>query len=123
MTNLFEQFGGEQAVILVVKEFYERILTDAELSPFFIGIDLSALQRKQKWFITSILMSSTEGTGSYMERAHRKLVRKKGLNENHFDKAIAHLDMAMQNAKIEQEPREKLIMSAKLLKHAVLGNT
>lgn len=121
MTPLFEQFGGDKTVTLVVKIFYEKMLTDSSVSKFFVGVDLETLQRKQKWFLTSILMSNSQGTPSYMKRAHHKLVRKQGLNASHFDATVEHLDLAMPEASVDDEPRRELLNAARSLKGAVLG--
>ena len=34
--TLFERVGGEQMIAEVVDDFYERVLADHELKPFFI---------------------------------------------------------------------------------------
>ncbi len=45
--TLFERLGGSAAVEAAVYVFYNRIIADAELAPFFEGVDVKKLHRKQ----------------------------------------------------------------------------
>ncbi len=40
MSSLFEQIGGEGAVDAAVDIFYQKVIGDTELAPFFNGINL-----------------------------------------------------------------------------------
>ena len=51
--TLYERLGGEAYGIgLVVERFYRRVQTDAELEPYFGGIDIVKLIEHQRIFIS-----------------------------------------------------------------------
>ncbi len=45
--TLYQRLGGEAAVNAAVDIFYEAIVADAELAPFFEGVDMAKQRRKQ----------------------------------------------------------------------------
>lgn len=45
--TLYERLGGEAAVESAVEIFYNRIIADSELAPFFQGVDMKKQRRKQ----------------------------------------------------------------------------
>lgn len=49
--SLFERLGGEAAVEAAVVDFYERVMADPTLSPFFEHLDMDAQIKKQIAFM------------------------------------------------------------------------
>lgn len=45
--SIFDRLGGEAAVEKAVDVFYERIVADPQLAPFFEGVDMRTQRRKQ----------------------------------------------------------------------------
>lgn len=50
--TLYERLGGQDAIDAVVEEFYNRVLADEDLKPYFEGIDTDDLRAHQKDFLT-----------------------------------------------------------------------
>lgn len=88
--SLYERLGGEVAVMAAARLFYDRIMADARLSPFFAGIDLEAQIKKQIAFLTMAFGGSHGYTGRDLRTAHAPLVVR-GLGDVHFDAAVAHM--------------------------------
>ncbi len=88
--TLFERLGGEPAVDAAVDAFYERVLADPELAPFFADTDMARQARKQKQFMTYAFGGSTKWEGRSMRAAHAKAVEQ-GLDDEHFDRVAGHL--------------------------------
>ena len=42
MSSLFERLGGEAAIDAAVDVFYEKVLADPSLAPFFDGVDMDS---------------------------------------------------------------------------------
>ena len=46
--TLFQRVGGEQAIAELINEFYDRVLADPELKPFFKDTSVDKLRRMQR---------------------------------------------------------------------------
>ena len=44
---LYDDIGGAPAVRAALDTFYPRVLADATLSPFFLGVDIERLKKTQ----------------------------------------------------------------------------
>lgn len=88
--SLFERLGGEAAIEAAVVGFYERIMSDPTLAPFFDGLDMGAQIKKQIAFMTMAFEGPSRYTGRDLRTAHARLVER-GLNDSHFDSVQIHL--------------------------------
>lgn len=97
--TLYDRIGGESAVRATVIKMYDRILSDAELAPFFENIDVNALRNSQTAFVTFAFGGPNHYTGKQMRAAHGSSV-KNGLNDHHFNLVAAHLKGAMEELSV-----------------------
>jgi hemoglobin len=88
--TLYERLGGEAAVQAAVVRFYEKVMADASLAPFFEGFDLDAQIRKQIAFMTMAFGGPHPYTGRSLRKAHGDLVAR-GLGDAHYDGILHHL--------------------------------
>ncbi|RAW45916.1 group 1 truncated hemoglobin [Halorubrum sp. 48-1-W] len=49
--TLYDRLGGNEGIRAVVDDFYDRLLADDELGPFFEGADMEKLRRTQTDFL------------------------------------------------------------------------
>ena len=91
MTDLYTRIGGELAVTAAVPLFYERLLADDELAPFFHHVSMEGLIDKQIAFMSWALDGPSKYRGRKLDEAHRDLVKNMGLTGEHFDRTIQHL--------------------------------
>lgn len=89
--SLFDRLGGEAAVEAAVVDFYERVMADPTLAPFFEHLEMDAQIKKQIAFMTMAFGGPNKYTGKDLRTAHAKLVASKGLNDGHFDSVASHL--------------------------------
>jgi hemoglobin len=47
----FERVGGEQTIRELIHEFYDRVIADPDLKPFFKNTSMGKLRRMQREFI------------------------------------------------------------------------
>jgi len=76
MITAYARVGGAPAVRAVVDRFYERVLADAELRPYFAGLDadaLAGLRRHQVAMVSQVLGGPREYTGRELGEAHQGL--------------------------------------------------
>ncbi|HET6499161.1 MAG TPA: group 1 truncated hemoglobin [Amycolatopsis sp.] len=105
MTSIYDQIGGQEALIVVVDDFYQRVLADPELAGFFTGTTMSRLKGKQVEFFAAALGGPQEYSGQSMKDAHRG----RGIGQQHFDLVAKYLIEALLAAGVPQETVEKII--------------
>jgi hemoglobin len=100
--SLYERIGGEHAIASTVIIFYERVLADGELQPFFAGISMDRQIQKQIAFMTMAFGGPHHYTGRDLRTAHAHLVAA-GLNRRHFELIVAHLRGALTELRVPQD--------------------
>jgi hemoglobin len=86
--TIYDEIGGAPAVDAVVEAFYERLLADTSLVPYFAGKDMTRLKAHQRALVTVALGgTSEEYTGRMMHPAHEGV----GITDEAFDAVIDHL--------------------------------
>lgn len=121
--SLFERLGGSAAIEATVAEFYQRVLADPLLAPFFDGVDQARLERHQARFLSYAFGAAVPYNGAGMAQAHARLVREHGLAERHFDAVIQHLDAALRALKVPDAERHEVRSAAQSLRPQVLAGT
>lgn len=86
MTALFEGLG-DAGLTTVVSVFYDRVVADPELAPYFEGVDLERLRSHQRAFLIGALGGPDMFTGRPLESAHAGL----GITDAAFDRVVDHL--------------------------------
>jgi hemoglobin len=86
-TTRFEELGGDAGVKTAVAIFYNRVLADPELAPFFDGVDVGRLRMHQRAFLTAALGGPELFTGRGLEQAHAG----RGIDDAAFDRLLDHL--------------------------------
>ncbi len=85
--SIYDSIGGAAAVRAAVDDFYDRVLADPELAPFFDGTDLQRLKAHQRSFIAAAIGGPEIFAGRDMASAHAGL----GVTHAQFDAVVAHL--------------------------------
>jgi hemoglobin len=103
--SLLYRMGGEDALETTILAFYERVMKDPQLRPFFAGINMAGLRAHQKRFM---VLAFTEipkdfDAAAYIIERHYRLFNSMGLNETHFDLVAGHLVAALLQMWVQQE--------------------
>jgi len=91
VTSLYEKLGEEVAIAKVVDDFYERVLADESLAPFFDGVDMPSLRRHQVAFLGAATGGPKAYTGPDLAAAHAG----RAIKDEHFDRVVGHLVAAL----------------------------
>jgi hemoglobin len=94
-SSLYERIGGEAAITATVGMFYDRIMGDPKLSPFFDDLDMDKQINKQIAFMTMAFGGPHEYTGRDLRTAHARLMNR-GLAESHFVAVAGHLKATLE---------------------------
>lgn len=105
MTSIFSQIGGHEALEAVVSDFYDRVLADDELAPFFSGTSMARLEIKQVEFFAAALGGPDDYTGAPMREVHQGL----GITNHHFDLVAGYLTKSLEVAGVSEDLVSQII--------------
>ncbi|RSM45769.1 group 1 truncated hemoglobin [Amycolatopsis balhimycina DSM 5908] len=105
MTSIYQQIGGQEALVAVVDDFYERVMADAALAPFFTGTSMPRLKGMQVEFFAAALGGPDEYRGRSMNDVHRG----RGIAQHHFDLVAKYLTDSLLAAGVPEETTEAII--------------
>ncbi len=105
--NLYDLIGGQRTIAAATERFYERVLEDDNLRPFFHRTDMAHLRSRQVMFI-SMLLGGRVYTGKDIHDAHNG-VRSYGLNQEHFDLFLKHFGAALEEVGVKPENAAKVV--------------
>jgi hemoglobin len=86
-TTLYDRLGERDGIRAVVDEFYDRLLADEELGPFFESADMEKLRRTQ----TDFLCEAAGGPETYDAEPVREAHLHVPFTPEHIQRAIDHL--------------------------------
>ena len=112
--TLFDRLGGEAAIEAAVVSFYEKVMADASLAPFFAHLDMGAQIKKQIAFMTMAFGGKTQYTGRDLRTAHAGLMSR-GLNDSHFDAVATHLNDTLKELGVDDVTTSEVL--------AIVGGT
>lgn len=85
--SLYERAGGEEGITRLVGNFYERVLKDPDLAPFFARVPMEKLLRMQVEFFSSAL----DGPLAYSGRPLAHVHQGRGITKRHLRRFTEHL--------------------------------
>jgi len=115
--TLFERLGGSSSIDVAVDRFYERLLDDAELAPFFDGVPMGRQRAHQKAFLTMALGGPTSYQGRGLHEAHDALP----IDDHHVDLVAGHLAGVLLDLRVAPELVDEVIAAVDGLRATVLG--
>ena len=103
--TLFERVGGEQTIRKLIHEFYDRVVADPELKPFFKNTSMDKLRRMQREFFSAALDGPITYTGRPLNYVHHG----RGITKHHFALYVAHLIETLRDHGIDDQDVNDLI--------------
>jgi len=118
--SLFERLGGEAAIEAAVVLFYEKVMGDTRLAPFFGDLDMGAQIKKQIGFMTMAFGGPNRYTGRDLRASHARLVQR-GLGDEHFDAVAAHLAATLDELGVDAAVSSEVLSIVASTRGDVLG--
>lgn len=118
--SLYERIGGKNAVNAAVDIFYDKVLADDLLNPFFAGVNTEHQRNKQKVFLTYAFGGVPTYHGKNLREAHKPLVDK-GMGEEHFNAVAGHLQATLQELNVPEGIQQEVMTIAGSTKGDVLN--
>jgi hemoglobin len=104
MQSLYERLGSDEAIQSVVDGFYERVMADPTLAPFFAHTTMS----RQRRHLASFVAAATGGPayhGRSMRAAHQYL----GIEQRDFDAVAKHLVAELGSHGVGSDPIAEVV--------------
>lgn len=114
--TLFEELGGAEAVKAVVNSFYDVMLQDPEIAPYFENTDMAKQRQHQALFIGSVLGGTEAYPGRDMKAAHAGME----IDNVAFFKVIGHLAAALARAGVPDEHIDTIVSTANGLRTEIV---
>ena len=114
--TLYDRLGGSDGIQTVVDEFYDRMLDDERMQPFFEDVDMERQRRHQALFISQVAGGPAEYSGENMRAAHRNL----GLTHEDFETVVTHLRASLDACGVDEADAADVIESVRGLEDDVL---
>ena len=83
----YERIGGEDGITRLVGAFYERVLADPSLAPFFAQVSMDKLRRMQVQFFSAALGGPDHYRGQPLGLVHQG----RGITKQHLRRFVDHL--------------------------------
>jgi len=103
--SLYDRIGGAPTIEKLIPDFYERVLADPELAPFFAGSNIEALGHMQRQFFTMALGGPLAYSGRPLAHVHHG----RGITSGHFAKFAGHLLKTLSDFGVSAQDAEEVI--------------
>ncbi|MGI5273407.1 group I truncated hemoglobin [Nonomuraea sp. CA-218870] len=115
--SYYDQVGGAPAVRDVVDLFYVRVLDDADLKPYFAGIDLPRLKRHMVVLLCSVLGGPDPYEGRDLAEAHRGL----DITAEHYAKVGEILVSVLRGAGVSDEVLRHVVLTLNEVESSIVA--
>ena len=86
-TSIYERVGGEEGIAGMVDSFYEKVVADPELAPYFKDVPMDRQIRMQREFFAAATGGPIVYTGRPLSAAHHGL----GITRRQFQRFTEHM--------------------------------
>jgi truncated hemoglobin YjbI len=117
--TLYETVGGRLKINAAVELFYQKVLADESLRPFFEKVGMNHLRERQSMFVSMLLGGRVVYSGKDIHAAHEQ-PRKMGMTEAHFDIFLKYFRESLEEVGVLPERLDKIIGLLQASRDAVL---
>ncbi|AWB26885.1 truncated hemoglobin [Halococcoides cellulosivorans] len=103
--TLYDRLGGEAGIRTVVDDFYDRLVADEKLGPFFDGADLDRLRETQTAFLCEAAGGPQRYDGPPVREAHLDVP----FEPAHIERAITILSATLADAGVPEEDADRVV--------------
>ena len=119
MQTLYEKIGGAETVDRLIVSFYQNVLSDPVLMPFFKNTSIEALTNMQKAFFSVALGGPVPETRISLLEAHRD----RGIESKHITRFGERLLETLLEIGIEEQDADEVYKRIAAYSNEVLGET
>ena len=97
--SIYDQLGGFSAVRKLVSDFYDRVLDEEDLAPFFNDTDMADLIDHQTKFWATLL----GGPASYTDEQLLTIHTSMGIRDDHFDLVVELVSETLEDHDVDAQ--------------------
>jgi hemoglobin len=117
--TLYDRIGGEIAVAMLVDRFYDRVLKDPELEPYFRHVPMDKLRDMQLEFFAAALDGPVRYSGRPIDQVHKG----KGISSRQLYRFMEHLLATIQFIHPNEKETQEMYSRIGLLGDGVVDGT
>lgn len=118
MQTLYERIGGEPTIDRLIVTFYQHVLSDPMLLPFFENTSMEKLKVMQKAFFSIALGGPEPGIEISLYESHRG----RGIERKHLTRFTEHLINTLREIGIEEADAQKVYQQIGMYSDDILGD-
>ena len=117
--TLYEKIGGEERIKSLVTAFYQRVLSDPLLQPFFENSDIEKLKKMQIAFFTIATDGSSPESPISLWEAHRG----RGIKVQHLTRFTDILLETLRSVGVEEADASEVCGRVSTYANDIIGDT
>lgn len=117
--TLYDKIGGAPTIRKLVTTFYQNVLFDPELQPFFADTSIEKLKRMQEAFFSIALDGPVPDIKVSLYEAHAG----RGIERRHLTRFTEHLLSTLQEIGIDEGDAQTVIEKVSTYSDEVLGES
>jgi hemoglobin len=117
--TLFDRIGGQDGIRNLVDDFYERVLADPKLGPFFENTPMERLRNMQYEFFAAALDGPSNYKGKQLSYVHFG----RGIGREHFGRFIDRLFDTLKSYELDDDTLHAIIGRLNLYADEITGST
>ena len=115
--TLYDQLGGFAAVRKLVSDFYDQVLDEEDLVPFFHDTEMANLIDHQTKFWATLL----GGPASYTDEQLREIHASMGIQDRHFDLMVDLARKTLEDRDIDEQQIASVIEGLNAYRPAIVA--
>lgn len=116
--TLYDRLGGHDGIRAVVDDFYDRLVEDEDLGPFFEGSDMELLRRTQ----TDFLCEAAGGPETYDAAPVREAHLHVPFTPEHIQRAVELLEESLDAFDVPAEDAQRVVNAVAAYEADLLAN-
>ena len=116
--TLYDRIGGAEAISAMIDSFYEKVIADPDLKPYFNHVAMDKLRRMQTEFFSAALDGPITYTGRPVIHAHHG----QHITRKHFQAFVEHLFETLANYSLSEDDRYAIISRINVYADEVVGS-
>jgi len=118
---LYDRLGGDKAMEVCVDLFYQKVLNDDLVSPFFKDIDMASQRLKQKSFLAMAFGGPYHYSDADLRATHKPLIEKMGLSDEHFNRILEIFKETLTELNVSANEQQSVMEILESTRDAVLN--
>ena len=119
MKTLYEELGGRPTIEMLVTSFYQNVLSDPVLLPFFESTSIDKLQSMQVAFFCVALGGPAPDKEFNLYQIHQGM----GIEVKHLSRFTEHLLKTLQEIGIEEDRSKRVFDRIARYANEILGDS